>query len=67
MKMKLPFESDEAREVNKKIFETIYFASARQSMELAKTEGLYFLQRNNADRAATQKVKIASENCSDCK
>ena len=36
MKMNLPFVSQEAKEVNKKIFETIYFASLEKSMELSK-------------------------------
>jgi ribonucleoside-diphosphate reductase alpha chain len=38
-KMRLPFESDLARELNKKIYETIQFASLESSCELAqKTE-----------------------------
>ena len=36
MKMNLAFVSDEAKEINKKIFETIYFASLEKSMELSK-------------------------------
>ncbi|DBA04314.1 TPA: hypothetical protein N0F65_002076 [Lagenidium giganteum] len=39
--MGYPFESDEARELNKHIFETIYFASMETSMELAKELGPY--------------------------
>ncbi len=35
----LPFDSPEASELNKQIFETIYFAALRTSMQLAKTEG----------------------------
>ena len=34
--MNVPFTSDEARSINKKIFETIYHASMEQSMEIAK-------------------------------
>jgi len=41
MKMGLPYESDEARELNTDIFETIYFAACEASMELAKVEGPY--------------------------
>ncbi|KAL4450647.1 hypothetical protein ABPG77_001003 [Micractinium sp. CCAP 211/92] len=37
----LPFDSPEASELNKQIFETIYFAALRTSMQLAKTEGPY--------------------------
>ena len=35
----LPFDSEEAAELNRQIFETIYFAALRTSMQLAKTEG----------------------------
>jgi ribonucleoside-diphosphate reductase alpha subunit len=40
-KMRVGFESPEARQLNKEIFETIYFAALRASCELAKTEGAY--------------------------
>lgn len=40
-KMHLPFESDEAVSLNKKIFETMYFASLEASCELAAVEGPY--------------------------
>ncbi|WP_129718015.1 ribonucleoside-diphosphate reductase subunit alpha [Pedobacter sp. SYP-B3415] len=39
--MRLPFESDEAKQLNKEIFETIYFASMTASNDLAKKEGPY--------------------------
>jgi ribonucleoside-diphosphate reductase alpha chain len=39
--MNLPFESAEALEVNKLIFETMYHASMEKSMELAKENGAY--------------------------
>jgi ribonucleoside-diphosphate reductase alpha subunit len=35
------FSSDEARELNRRIFETIYYAAVEQSMELAKIHGPY--------------------------
>ncbi len=41
IKLKMPFESDEAKGLNEDIFETIYFAAMTASMELAKTEGAY--------------------------
>src|SRR3989338_5666507 len=34
--MRLPFDSEEAKKLNKEIFETIYFAAMTASMELAK-------------------------------
>lgn len=39
--MRLPFESDEARQLNKEIFETIYFAAMTASKDLAKVDGPY--------------------------
>jgi len=39
--LRMPFESDEARALNKEIFETIYFASMTASKDLAKIEGPY--------------------------
>ena len=39
--MGLPFESDEARKLNKDIFETIYFAALTASKDLAKQHGAY--------------------------
>jgi ribonucleoside-diphosphate reductase alpha subunit len=41
MLMNLPFSSEEARTINKNIFETIYYAALEQSMELSKVEGAY--------------------------
>jgi ribonucleoside-diphosphate reductase subunit M1 len=39
--MRFPFDSPEARELNRDIFETIYFAALEASVELAKTLGPY--------------------------
>lgn len=39
--LRIPFESEEASELNKKIFETIYFGSMTASKDLARTEGPY--------------------------
>ncbi len=39
--MRLPFESDLAKMLNKNIFETIYFAAMTASKDLAKVEGAY--------------------------
>ncbi|MEC5142620.1 ribonucleoside-diphosphate reductase subunit alpha [Chitinophaga sp. 212800010-3] len=39
--MRYPFESDEAKQLNKEIFETIYFAGLSASNALAKAEGAY--------------------------
>ena len=39
--MRYPFESDEGRQLNIEIFETIYFAALTASCELAKQDGPY--------------------------
>src|SRR6187401_1131987 len=39
--LRMPFESEEAAQLNKDIFETIYFAAMEASMELAKKDGPY--------------------------
>lgn len=41
MLLRMPFESEEARQLNKEIFETLYFAACSASMELAQKEGPY--------------------------
>jgi ribonucleoside-diphosphate reductase alpha chain len=41
MLLRLPFESEEARMLNKNIFETIYFAAMTASKDLAKKDGAY--------------------------
>jgi ribonucleoside-diphosphate reductase alpha subunit len=41
IQMGYPFYSEEAKELNRAIFETIYHAAVEQSIELAKTEGPY--------------------------
>jgi len=39
--MGLPYESEEAKSINKEIFETIYYACIKASCDLAKTDGAY--------------------------
>ncbi len=39
--LRMPFDSAEARGLNEDIFETIYYAAAETSMELAKIQGTY--------------------------
>eukprot|EP00948_MAST-09A_sp_MAST-9A-sp1_P003131 g3131.t1 len=41
IRMRFPFESQEARQLNSEIFETIYFGAVTASMELAMEEGKY--------------------------
>ena len=36
-----PFDSDEAQQLNKDIFETIYYAALKASCELAREQGVY--------------------------
>lgn len=39
--MRLPFESEEALQLDKEIFETIYFGAMQASVDLAKKDGAY--------------------------
>ena len=39
--LRLPFTSPEAKQLNKDIFETIYFASLKASKDIAKVDGAY--------------------------
>jgi ribonucleoside-diphosphate reductase alpha chain len=41
IKLRMPFDSPEARGLNEDIFETIYFGAMTASMELAKEKGTY--------------------------
>ena len=47
MKMKFPFDSDEAKQLNKDIFETIYYGSLEASCELAQKHGTYETYRGS--------------------
>jgi len=39
--LRLPFTSDEAKKLNEEIFETIYYAALKSSMEIAREKGAY--------------------------
>ncbi len=39
--LKMAFESEEAKKLNREIFETIYFAAMETSMEIAQVDGAY--------------------------
>lgn len=41
IKMRLPFESEEAKQLNREIFETIYYAALTESCQLAQEQGTY--------------------------
>lgn len=41
VKLRLPFDSNEAKQLNKEIFETIYYAALTASKDLAKEHGPY--------------------------
>ena len=40
--LRLPFTSDEAKKLNREIFETLYYAAATASMVMAREEGPYY-------------------------
>ena len=39
MELRMPYQSDDAKKLNKEIFETIYFAAMSMSKDLAKEGG----------------------------
>lgn len=39
--LRMPFTSDEAKQLNQEVFETLYFAAVTASMDMAKEEGPY--------------------------
>jgi ribonucleoside-diphosphate reductase alpha chain len=41
LELRMPFDSPQAKQLNKEIFETIYFAALSASKDLAKKEGPY--------------------------
>ena len=41
IKLRLPFTSDAAKQLNQEIFETLYFAAVTASMEMTKEDGAY--------------------------
>jgi ribonucleoside-diphosphate reductase alpha chain len=41
IQMRYPFDSEEARQLNKDVFETLYYAACTASKDLAKEEGAY--------------------------
>tara|TARA_Y100001970_G_scaffold31463_1_gene39106 strand:+ start:10504 stop:12972 length:2469 start_codon:yes stop_codon:yes gene_type:complete len=46
IKMRMPFDSDEAKELNKRIFETIYHGSLECSMEISKKRKRLYEEMN---------------------
>jgi len=47
IQLRLPFDSPEARQLNKEIFETMYFAALEKSMEIAQVDGPYESYKDN--------------------
>lgn len=41
IRLRIPFDSDKAKSINKKIFETIYYSSLKTSCEIASEKGTY--------------------------
>ena len=41
MKMRIPFDSEEAEKVNERIFEAIYYGAVKSSIQLASRDGTY--------------------------
>jgi len=63
MMLKYPFESEEAAELNKQIFETIYHAAVESSMELSKKRNniITDILNNNSEEDITKYVNEFEE------
>ena len=64
--MKYPFESKEAHQLNKDIFETIYHASLEASMEISKHRSQYMkpiIDRWNKPNKTLEDLKWVDEQC----
>ena len=53
-KMKIPFNSDEAKLLNKRIFETIYCAALESSMEIAKKRAMLMKRLKELEKKGTE-------------
>ena len=62
MLMRFPFESDEAVQLNKDIFETMYFGAVTASMEEAKDQGNVFKKLNKLRKCSLNCVTIIDFN-----
>ena len=60
--MKIPFDSSEARIVNKNIFESIYFGALESSMELAKEREVMMKKYKNCENKSTDEYKELESN-----
>jgi len=63
--MRYPFDSDEARHLNKQIFENIYYAALSASCELASTDGTYPSYNKNGG-SPISKGKLQFDLWADC-
>jgi ribonucleotide reductase alpha subunit len=55
--LKLPFDSDGAKEVNRKIFENIYYASLEMSMEISKKREIKIKRYNELKSHVTEEER----------
>ena len=56
--MDIPFHSDQAKEINKKIFETMYHAALETSMEVAEKDGALKISYVNKVLKGLLQVKV---------
>jgi ribonucleoside-diphosphate reductase alpha chain len=61
IKMKIPFESKEAKQLNKEIFETIYYGCVEGSIEEAKKYGKYLTFDNSPFSQGKLQFHLTSE------
>ena len=62
-KMRIPFESEEAKRLNREIFETLYYGTLSGSIEAAKREGPYESYANSPFSEGKFQFDLAAEFC----
>lgn len=62
MLLNIPFDSEKARQINKDIFETIYYASVKKSVDIAKIEGAYHSFKNSPASKGVLQFDMWDEN-----
>ena len=63
--LSLPYESEQARQLNKHIFETIYFAALDESVELARRDGPYASFEGSPFSKGLTQIELWQQNISD--
>jgi len=67
LQLRYPFESQEAQQLNRDIFETIYFAALKTSCELAERFGPYETYEGSPVSQGVSIIVVAAELVTGCR